>query len=177
MLVHSMCQPGRARPPGALPRWLAGTGALPEGEVHGVFLVLVDLNAAARLHALQGAVAELAVALALLHAEENVPPGGVGVAGTHQPADCLDDGTDLLRGPRVDVGASDVQRVHGPEEIVDVPFCQFRRLDALLLGPLDDLVVDVGEILDMANVVSEVFQVPSQDVEGDVAEGVADVGG
>ena len=52
---------GAARPPGAIPGGFAGLGALPENEVHGVFLVLVHLDPGAGNHAFQGAVAELAV--------------------------------------------------------------------------------------------------------------------
>ena len=168
---------GTARPPRAFPRRLAGAGALPQGEVHGVFLVLVYLDATARLHPLQGAVAQFAVALAALHPEEDVAARGVGVAGVHQPADGLDDGADFLCGAGVDVGAANVQGVHGREEVVNELLGQFGGFDALLLGPLDYLVVHVGKVLDVVHLKTEMFQIPAQHVEGDVAEGVADVGG
>ena len=169
MLVHSMCQPGRARPPGALPRRLAGASPLPEGEVHGVFLVLVDLDAAAGLHALQGAVAQLTVAVAPLYPEKHVSAGGIGMARSNQLADGRYDRADFLRGLGVDVGTADVQGVHGLEEIVNEPLGQLRGFDTLFLGPLDDLVVDVSEVLHVLNVVSLILQIAAQDVESDIA--------
>ena len=172
-----MCQPGRPGPQGLSHDGSPGRAPFPQGEVHGVFLVLVYLDAAARLHPLQRAVAELAVAIAALHAEEDVAARGIGVAGVHQPADGLDDGADFLGGPRVDVCAADVQRVHGLEEVFNELLGQLGRFDALLLGPLDYLVVHVGEVLDVVHLEAQMLQIPAQHVEGDVAEGVADVGG
>ena len=168
---------GTARPPRAFPRRFAGAGALPEGEVHGMFLVLVYLDAAACLHSLKGAVAQLAIALALLHAEKDVAAGGVGVAGIHQLADGLDDGADFLGGAGVDVGAADVQRVHRLEEVANELLGQLGGFNALFLGALDYLVVHVGEVLDVVHLETDMLQIPAQHVEGDVAQGVADVGG
>ena len=167
---------GAARPPRALPRGFAGAGALPQGEVHGMLFVLVYFDAAARLHPLQRAVAQLAVALDLFHAEKYVAPGGVGVPRPHEPTDGLDDGADFLGGPRVDVGAADVQRIHGLEEVFDVAFGQLAGFDTLLFGALYYLVVHVGEVLDVAHLEAQMLQVAAQHVEGDVAQGVADVG-
>ena len=45
------------------------------------------------------------------------------------------------------------------------------------MGPLNDLVVHVGEILHVIHLVAQVFQIPAQNVEGNVTQGVANVGG
>ena len=178
ILVHSMCQPGRPGPQGLSQDGSPGRGALPQGEVHRVLFVLVYLDAAARLHPLQSTVAQLAVALAALHAEEHVTARGVGMAGVHQPADGLDDGADFLGGAGVDVGAADVQRVHRLEEVANELLGQLGGFNALFLGALDYLVVHVGEVLDMVHLETEMFQISSKHVEGggDVAQGMADVG-
>jgi 3D (Asp-Asp-Asp) domain-containing protein len=63
------------------------------------------------------------------------------------------------------------------EEIVDVTVYQVFRGNTFVRGPLDYLVVNVGEVLDVAYLVTLVLKVTSQDVEDDVAKGVADVGG
>ena len=74
------------------------------------------------------------------------------------------------------MGPLHVQRVDGPVEIVDVLVGQRNGVDALLLGPLDNLVIHVGEVLDVLDRITQVLQVPAQNIESDVAQGVADVG-
>ena len=142
-----------------------------------MLFVLVYLDAATGLHPLQRAVAELAIALTALHAEEDVAARGVGMAGVHQPANGLDDGADFLSGAGINMGAADVQGVHRLEEVINELLGQFGGFDALFLGALDYLVVHVSEVLDVVHLEAHVLQVPAQHVEGDVAQGVADMGG
>ena len=75
------------------------------------------------------------------------------------------------------MGPLHVQRVNGPVEVVNVLVGQRRGVDALLLGSLDNLVIHVGKVLDVLDRITQVFQVPAQNIESDVAQGVADVGG
>ena len=76
---------GPALAPRAVPRRLAGLGALPEGEVARVALAVADLDAGAGLQLLGIAVAELAVVGVLGDVEVDVAAGGVGVALVDQP--------------------------------------------------------------------------------------------
>ena len=54
---------------------------------------------------------------------------------------------------------------------------QVLPVDAVAGGPLEQRVVDVGDVLDVVDVVPGVAQGPPQDVEGDVGGGVPHVGG
>ena len=56
-----MCQPGRPSPQGLSQLGSPGFARLPEGEVHRVLFLLVDLDAGAGLHVVEAAVRELAV--------------------------------------------------------------------------------------------------------------------
>jgi hypothetical protein len=49
-------------------------------------------------------------------------------------------------------------------------------MDTLFLGPLDNLIVHIGKVLNVAYLVAQIFKVPAEHVEGYVAEGVAYVG-
>src|SRR5690606_16472693 len=52
---------------------------------------------------------------------------------------------------------------------------QLRRVDALGVGPVDDLVIDIGEVLDVVDLVASMLEVASDHVEQDVRHDVPDV--
>ena len=166
---------GPAGAPRTVPRGLSGPGLFPQGEVHGVLFVFVHLYPGAGLHPFQGAVTQLAVLGAALDLEINVTPCRVGVAAVDQRVDGFQNGADLLGGPGVDVGPLDVQGIHAAVKVINVLFGKVQSVYAPFLGPLDNLVVDVSEILDVPDVVPQVFQEPAQYVKGHVAKGVAHV--
>ena len=141
-----------------------------------MFLVFVHLNARAGDHAVQRAVAELAVVVLAGNAEIDVAGGGVSVAAVDEAGDGVDDAGYLAGGPRVLGSALDVEGVHGVEIVADELLDQIVLGYAALLGALDNLVVNVGEVLDVAHPVALVLKVAAQRVEDDVAESVADVG-
>jgi hypothetical protein len=58
---------------------------------------------------------------------------------------------------------------------IDEFFRHVRTSDALLVGALDDLVVDVGEVTHVLHVEPGVFEIAVNDVERDVAARVPDV--
>ena len=58
-----------------------------------------------------------------------------------------------------------------------MPVAQGEVVVAGLAGLAQHVVVDIGQVLDVDHVVAEVLQVPMQDVEADVGEGVAKVPG
>ena len=61
MAEHSMCQPGAARAPGAVPGRLAGLGHLPQHEVERIALGIHHVDPGAGLQLLQILARELAV--------------------------------------------------------------------------------------------------------------------
>ena len=97
------------------------------------------------------------------------------MAPIDQAADCVNDPWNLPGRSWILRSTLDVQRIHGVEVIIDVFGNEFIFADAPLPGPLNYLVVDVGEILDVANLVPVVFQVATQRIEYHVAQSMADV--
>ena len=73
------------------------------------------------------------------------------------------------------MGPFNVQSVHSPIEVVDKLLGQHIRFYPLFLGPVDYLVVDICKILDMAHVKSQEFQISSECVERNVAQGMPHV--
>ena len=61
------------------------------------------------------------------------------------------------------------------EKLVGVLLGQRQRVDAAVEAALDDLVVNVGDVLDVVDVVAGVLEVAAQHVEDHVTHGVADV--
>src|SRR5579884_1019429 len=172
---------GAAGPPGAGPGGLAGLGGLPEDEVERVLLVgVVGVVAALvgggeRLVVAQagelpelGVLADLVVDRAVLL---------VGVAAGDEAAGDLDDVVDLLGRQRVVVGRHPVELGHVVAEALGLLAAELVPGHADLLGLADDVVVDVGHVLDVGDVDALVAEVADEDVEGDVGEGVAGVGG
>ena len=98
------------------------------------------------------------------------------MAPVNEAGDGVDDAGNLTGGAGVFGGALDVEGVHGSEVIADELLNECVLRHAALLGALDYLVVNVGEVLDVADAVALVFQVAPQGVEDDVAEGVPDMG-
>ena len=117
MAEHSMCQPGPARPPGALPRRLARLRALPEGEVARVPLDRRRLDPGPGLELLGVAVAELAVLGGLGHVEVDVARRGVGEPLVDQPLRDRDDLGDVLGGPGHVVDPVDPERLEAVEVV------------------------------------------------------------
>ncbi len=167
-----------ARPalaPGRIPRRLARLGALPDDEVHGVFLLVARLDARPGHHLVERAVRQLAVVVQLRNAEIDAALRRIGVALVHQPLHHLDYLGYLLRGARIHIHAADVQGVHVLHERVHVLFGQFPDADAQHGGLVDYLVVDIGEVLHALHFIAAELQIAADGIEVDVAHGVADV--
>ena len=73
------------------------------------------------------------------------------------------------------VTSQDTDRVHVPVKLSDIAFRDLPRGSAFRVGALDDLVVDIGEVLDERHAVSLEGQVAADDVEDDGAARVPDV--
>ncbi len=167
---------GPALAPGRVPGRFAWFGGFPDGKVHRVFFFFFDLDARPGLHILDLAARKLAVIGVFGDAEIDVPVfGRVGEALVDQP---LDHGLDLvhrLGGTRVGGGRQHVQVFQVLAVGLDVAFGQRLRIHALLVGPVDDLIVHIREVHDVTHVVAAVFQVAPDHVEDDRRHGVPDV--
>ena len=171
---------GTAVAPGALPAPLVGGRPLPESEVRGVALALglglVEATAGAGLHVVERTVTEPAVALRRANAEVDVPVGRVGVPLVDEGADHLEDALEVIADPGLLVRRQVAQPLHVLREGGGHPVREGAGLLTGLLRPLEDLVVDVGDVPDVVDVHPRGAQVPDQDVVDDETAGVAQVG-
>ena len=81
----------------------------------------------------------------------------------------------MLRGERRHVGPPDPQGIGVLVVFPDEARGEVGDLDALGMGALDHLVVDVREVLDEGDLIPQMLQVAAQDVEDDERARVADV--
>ena len=167
---------GAARAPGRVPGRLAGLGGLPEGEVERVALVRVDLDPGAGQELGQVAAGQLAVLGPLADGEVDVAVGLVGEADVDQAGDQGQHLGDVAAGPWRDVGREHAKG--GGDPVVDPGpvLGDDERLQRVVAGGVDDLVVDVGVVADVQDVVAGGGQVAAEDVEHDDVAQVADVG-
>ena len=172
-----MCQPGPPWPPGALPRRLAGLGALPEREVAGMVLQRRGLDPGAGQQLLGIAVAELAIFGRLAHVEVDVAPRLVRESLVDQGLVDRDDLADVLGRARHVVDPVDPQRRQAIEVIAGDPLGQLPDGRSVFLSLHDQLVVDVGDVDHPGHLVAEVDEVALDRVEDDRTDHVADVAG
>ena len=79
----------------------------------------------------------------------------------------------VFRTTRVIIGSEDVQRIHVFVVGLDVLFNQRFPISVEFVGSCYDFVVNVGEILDIVNIVPTRFQPPMNQVKGEVTARMA----
>ena len=121
-------------------------------------------------------MAQLAVLRVGLDAEIDIAVAGhVGMAAGHQIPHQLQDLLDVLGGAGLDGGPLDVQTVGVLQVLVGIVLGHLRHGNALFLGAVDQLVVNVGDVGDKNHLVAPVFQVAAQRIEHHQRAGVAHV--
>jgi len=164
-----------ARAPRALPGGLTRLRGLPQSEVLRVPLPLVHFDTGARGQLLHLAAGELAVAGEPGGVHVDVTVDAVGQALLLEGLDDPDDVVDVLGGPGEMVDGLDPQ---GLEALPVVGFDVAGQLPdgpAFLVGPVDELVVDVGDVQDEGDTVAFVLQVALDGVEDHRSDQVTDV--
>jgi len=81
----------------------------------------------------------------------------------------------VLGGPRLRISRPDTEGLHVPTVSDYEALGQSGGIDILLLRPGDDFVIDVGEVLDVLDLVAGVSQVAADDVEDHRPAGVTEV--
>jgi hypothetical protein len=148
---------------------------LPQGEVQRVALALVGGDARTDLELVDVAPRQLAVALEGPHGEVHVAVHDIRVPALDKSLHHRDHLRDGLGRPWLGTRALDAQVGHGLQKSVSVSAGHLGRLDALLVRRLDDLVVDVRDVLDEADIVAAVLEVAADHVEAQECARVADV--
>src|SRR5687768_7435090 len=166
-----------ARAPGTFPARLAGLGGLPQGEIEGVSLEFGRVDAGAGEHVIDVALRESTVLLGTKFADPvvDVTTGFVCVVLRDKALDEFDDLWNDFRYAWVDVRRLDVHLVQLTVIVLDVLFGELQHGNAEPVRALDELVIDIGEILDVLDFNSAPVQISAQDIEDDGMEGVADV--
>ena len=169
--------------PGTRPRRLARLRPLPQGEIAGVALPLVDVDPRAGQEVLEVLSREPAVGREALDLEVHVSVDGIRHPRAHQPLDQVHHPVglarrrdDVRRRAGLRVGSEDPQGGHVPLVGGDESLGEVGGRDPDLSGPRDDLVLDVGEVPDEANPVPPEAQMAPDHVEDEGAPGVTDVG-
>jgi hypothetical protein len=157
MAEHSMCQAG--------PRWFPRLARLPEGKVHGVSFAGVDGDAGSGHHLIQASFGKLAVVGKGIHGEIDVASRRIGMPRPDELLDQFDHLGDELGSPRFMGGPLHAKPIHVLVKGLDVTLGNCLGVGALFLGPLDDLVVHIGEVSDEHHLVATVSQVPVDRVE------------
>lgn len=181
MATHSMCQPGRPRPrlpPSQLgsPRGRRATARGRRGSScpGGPGRRRVRPTARAWRPRRGGDAAEVRVGVDL---EVDVAVQLVGRAGLAQPLDQRDDPRDGLDGADVVGGRQHPQRGHVLAEQGGLALGEGRPVLAGLVGPLQQRVVDVGDVLDVVDLALRVQPHALHEVERVVGGRVTHVGG
>ena len=170
-----MCQPGRPAPQGLSQTRLPGLGRLPQREVQRAALARVHVDSSAGAQIVEVAPRERAVVREAPHLEVDVAALLVGVPGGDDLLDQRHDLLDVAADRWLHVGFDVAQRGHVVVEGLDEARRERQRILAALGGAVDDLVVHVGEVADVAHLVASCTQVADHDVEGHVAARVAHV--
>ena len=162
--------------PGAGPARLAGFGSLPEREVEGVALAVVDRDPLAGPHVFEFAVGELAVIGEAIDGVVDISVHGVGVGTGDEGLDEADDLRDGARNAGCDIWRDEAEQRGVGVERIDEPFGERRGVFSTLVGAPDDLVVDVGVVADKVDLPTTVPQVADHCVEGHEGAAMSDVG-
>ena len=174
---------GTARAPRAFPRRLALARALPECEVGRVALARVDRDPRTRLELIERLAGQRPELLARRgDVEVDVGRqrplgrlGDVGVPLRYQIGNDRDHLLDIVGRARHLRRRPHAERRQVGGRARDVAVGQLRRRDSLLRGAGDNLVIDVGVVLDMLDRVAGVLEPAPYGVERDVAPRVAEV--
>ena len=146
---------------------------LPQREVQRILLDLTYRDAGAALKIVDVLSRQFAVFRELASRIIDVAVRLISVALVYQGLNELYDLRDVLRDLRMHVGLHNAQRLRVVEVLLDVFLGDFRSADALLLGPVDDLVIHVGKVLHELDLVASVFEVPSECIEHHERSGVS----
>ncbi|MBA7561529.1 hypothetical protein ES708_03167 [subsurface metagenome] len=121
---------------------------------------------------------ELAVVGVFAYPEIDAAAGGIGKALVNQAGYYLNDFWHLLGGAGIDVSLrlDDIQGFHIFLKTVGVLLGKLGGGNAALVGAVDNLVVDIGDVLHVLDPVIAEPEVAPDDIKDDIAHGVADVG-
>ena len=161
--------------PAGRPMWFSRFCGFPQYKVQRIFLVFANTDSSTAFKLFQWLMGQFAVTRIFLGAEQNVAVCFVSKAlvfeGFHDVFDLIDGfGCLWMNGCFADTKAFGIGQV-----FVDVTLCDFLCSYAFFVCLFDDLVIDVGKVLDKGNIVSFKFQISAHSVKYTDWTCVADV--
>ena len=167
---------GTTGAPWGFPAHFAGFGAFPEGKIAGVFLGFVHLDAgtgqqvlgvATTKFAIVGKPADPVVDIAIV--------GGIGVVVVHQDLHHGEDIVHVGSGAGFQIGPQHTKGILVPVHGVDHPVGERRIGFAIVVGAVENLVVDVGNVAHVGDIPAPGSQVAGDHVKRHQYPGVTDM--
>ena len=162
--------------PGRRPRGLTGLGALPEHKIKRIALALLHFDPRARAQISEALARELPVVRKARHGVHHIAIARhIRVTLLDQRFSERDHAGHVLGGPRLMIGAQNIQPIVVLVHRRDV--ARREGVDGLaeLRSATDDLVVDVGDVAHEDDAIPTMREVTSHHIERDFRAGVADM--
>src|SRR4030042_7037306 len=164
---------GSARAPGAFPGGFAWLAGLPEGKIHGMAFSGVNFYSGTGLHLFQTAMGKPSVTRELFHREEDITFSRIRIPLAYQGLNQTDDILDIPGGLWLHIRPGHAQGLHIPVEFPGIVFGKLLTGDSLFSGPVDDLVIYIGNVLYVGHLKSTVAQVANADIKNYGRTGMA----
>ena len=162
--------------PGAFPAGFTRFSGLPQGEVERVALDFIFLNARAYHEVVDIAARHFTIGLVAAHREIHVSVlDRIGMALLNERFDHGDHGTNFFGSARTHIGVDHVRATHDVDELVREFRGHLGSCATLLVGSIDNLVINVGQILGKRHFVTARDKPAANNVETDKRAGVANV--
>ena len=164
-----------AMSPRGLPVRLARLCALPESEVHRLFFDLADHNSCAGFKILKRLMRKLAVLVEFGGAEINIAVNGIGVALVDKGGNYVDYLVNILRCLGVNGCLAHIHSLDIFPVFLNVFFADLLIGQFFLVGTFNYLVVNIREVLNKSDVISDIFKKTAQNIEHAERSCVADM--
>ena len=140
-----------------------------------MLLFVPHLYPGPRLHLLEVTPGEFQIAGKRLNGIIDVALGGVSVPLGDQCFDNTDDPADMVGGLRLHRRPGQAKAIHILIKSLNIPVGDRTVISPLLIGAIDNFVIDVGIVADVGNIVAGIFQVAKDDIERHAGAGMADM--
>jgi len=164
-----------AHSPRTVPGRLAFLAFLPEHEIQRVFFLVVDVHAGAGHHFIRVSSGQSAVGGKFGNRKKHVSVHRVGNSFFLESPDQIDHILHVPRGSRRDRRRQDVEGGHIFIVQRNIALGDLGNADAFPIRPINDFIVNVGEIFHIPHVVAARFQMAEDDIKHNRRAGVADV--
>ena len=148
---------------------------LPQCKIQRILLHFAYCNPGAVLQIIDILSGQLSVVLELPGAVVHISVCLIGIALIDQRPDEINDFRNVFGHLRVHVRRNHVQRLCIFEVFFYVLLGYLRSGDSLFLGPANNLVIHISEILHELHIISSVFEIPAQCIEHHERSGISNV--